>query len=164
MPAAAFEVVIQKLFEDTDRRVSPLPILPYTGDRHRGIIRPVEPKLTQRTISVLVELLQDPGRPRYGLDISKDAGLRATTVYDILIRLEEAAWVESEWEVVAPREVGRPRRRLYRLSGLGETSARTRIQGEIEKLQRTVAAPEPEPSRKRPKGGDLEPSPAGVNR
>lgn len=41
------------------------------------------------------------------------------TVYPILLRLEQAGWLESEWETADPVLLSRPRRRLYRLTGLG---------------------------------------------
>jgi len=44
--------------------------------------------------------------------------------YPILFRLEEAEWVVSRWEDGDPRKLGRPRRRLYQLTGIGEAKAR----------------------------------------
>jgi DNA-binding PadR family transcriptional regulator len=99
-----------------------------------------DPKMTNRTIAVLAELLQDPSSPRYGLEISEKAEIKTTTIYDILMRLEQAGWVKSRWESVAPNKVGRPRRRLYSLTGMGEAAARAAIEREIQKLQRTVDA------------------------
>jgi PadR family transcriptional regulator, regulatory protein PadR len=98
----------------------------------------MEVKLTQRTIAVLAELLTDPARPRYGLEVSRESGVRATTVYDILMKLEHHGWVQSEWETVDPAQVGRPRRRLYRLTGRGASSARAEIESEIGRLRRGV--------------------------
>ena len=45
-------------------------------------------------------------------------------LYKALHRLDEAGYVDSEWEDVEPREVKRPRRRTYEVTGLGEQAVR----------------------------------------
>ncbi len=74
----------------------------------------------------------------YGLSLSKVAGIAAGTIYPTLARLENAGWLESRWEKRGSQDEGRPRRRLYRLTGLGErmalaheakTSKRPRVKG-----------------------------------
>lgn len=45
-------------------------------------------------------------------------------LYKALHRLEEAGYVESEWENVDPREAKRPKRRIYRILGLGEAAVK----------------------------------------
>jgi len=59
-----------------------------------------------------------------GSDISKASGISSGTLYPILIRLEKAGWLSSEWEEVNPCEVGRPRKRLYQLTSLGAQESR----------------------------------------
>jgi DNA-binding PadR family transcriptional regulator len=44
-------------------------------------------------------------------------------MYPLLARLETAGWFKSTWEDLDPREAGRPRRRLYTLTPLGQTKA-----------------------------------------
>jgi DNA-binding PadR family transcriptional regulator len=44
-------------------------------------------------------------------------------LYKALHRLEEAGYVESEWENVDARVAKRPKRRIYRILGLGEAAA-----------------------------------------
>jgi len=51
------------------------------------------------------------------------AKLKSGTLYPILLRLEQAKWLESRWEADDPRQLGRPRCRLYRLTGLGARKA-----------------------------------------
>jgi DNA-binding PadR family transcriptional regulator len=53
----------------------------------------------------------------YGYDICRTLGLKAGTVYPILMRLAERGQVEAVWEPDAP--TGRPARHLYRLSPEG---------------------------------------------
>jgi PadR family transcriptional regulator, regulatory protein PadR len=74
---------------------------------------------------VLRELLADPNRARYGLEICAAAGLPSGTIHPILARLERVGWLERFWEDVDPHEKGRPRRRYYRLNpnGIAEAQA-----------------------------------------
>lgn len=83
-----------------------------------------EPRLTGPTLKVLHYLMDDPRTGRSGADMSKATGVGASTLYPMLARLELAGWLTSEWEVIDPKEAGRPRRRFYRLSGLGYNRAR----------------------------------------
>jgi PadR family transcriptional regulator, regulatory protein PadR len=86
-----------------------------------------EPRVTRAMLDSLLILAEEPGEPRYGLEIAKAAGLSHTTIYDNLARLEAAGWIKSEWEQLNPSDAGRPRRCLYRLTPLGETVARETI-------------------------------------
>src|SRR5437762_81948 len=76
---------------------------------------------------VLDVLMQDPSRPRYGFDLAKATGLKSGSLYPLLIRLEEAGWLESFWEEEADK-TSRPRRRYYRLTALGEARASQLLQ------------------------------------
>lgn len=58
-----------------------------------------------------------------GVDIRKTTGLSTGTLYPILLRFEEAGWLTSKWENVDPSAVGRPRKRLYRISSSGRAKA-----------------------------------------
>lgn len=112
-------------------------------------MRAVEVKLTQRTTAVLAELLTETSRARYGLEIARRCGVGVSTVYDILMKLERSGWVESEWERVDPQQAGRPRRRLYRLTGRGAAQAQADLKAEVERLNRAIrpdTSPEFSPS------------------
>ncbi len=82
------------------------------------------PRMTTPTRMVLELLLHDPARERYGGQIGEEAGLPSGTVHPILARLEACGWLESRWEDVDPRAVGRPARRFYRLTRDGSVAAR----------------------------------------
>ena len=82
------------------------------------------PRITGPTLKVMGELLQRPTDGISGVEISRSTGLASGTLYPILFRLEEAGWLESEWEEVVPTQVKRPRRRFYRMTGIGEINAR----------------------------------------
>src|SRR5437868_6249723 len=82
------------------------------------------PRLTKPTLQVLGALMSHEGRGGMsGAEVAREVKILSGTLYPILIRLEQAGWLESRWESEDPRELSRPRRRLYRLTGLGERSA-----------------------------------------
>ncbi len=85
------------------------------------------PRMTLATQAVLRALIQDPAAERYGMELSAEAGLPSGTLHPILARLEVLGWVESAWENVDPLEVGRPRRRYYRISEHGLALARASL-------------------------------------
>jgi DNA-binding PadR family transcriptional regulator len=80
-----------------------------------------------QTLEVLQLMLEHPNADFYGLELAKAAGIASGTIYPILRRLEDGGWVESSWERINPSEEGRPRKRLYRLTGLGEREARRHL-------------------------------------
>lgn len=80
-------------------------------------------RVTGPMLKILTELRSDAGRERYGLDLMRSTGLQSGTVYRILDRLTEAGLVTARWEEADPVAEGRPRRRLYRLTGIGASEA-----------------------------------------
>lgn len=83
--------------------------------------------MTAKTIAVMNQLLDRPGEWAYGLELIRALGFQGGTVYPLLARLERAGWLESEREAVDPAEAGRPRRKLYRLTGEGQRRAALEI-------------------------------------
>jgi PadR family transcriptional regulator PadR len=79
--------------------------------------------MTLPTQLVLRALLRRPTHDMYGLEICNAAGLPSGTIHPILARLEGIGWLESRWEDADPAQVGRPRRRYYRLSPDGAEKA-----------------------------------------
>ncbi|HEY2282531.1 MAG TPA: helix-turn-helix transcriptional regulator [Solirubrobacteraceae bacterium] len=88
------------------------------------------------TIEVLSLLVNDPRNPWYGLELCREAGLKSGTIYPILARLESLGVLESEFEQADPTELGRPRRRLYRLTPGGAVTAREAVEERVRALQR----------------------------
>jgi PadR family transcriptional regulator PadR len=82
-------------------------------------------RITTQTLKVLAALMSDRQQDVSGADIARSTKLASGTLYPILLRLEEAGWVKSRWEVEDPHELGRPRRRLYEVTGLGIRKARS---------------------------------------
>jgi PadR family transcriptional regulator PadR len=81
-------------------------------------------RLSLQALRVLGVFLEQPARGLSGADIWKETKMLSGTLYPILARLERAGWFTVEWEEVDPREAGRPRRRLYRITALGQNKAR----------------------------------------
>jgi PadR family transcriptional regulator len=101
-------------------------------------------KMTGPVQQVLRAMLEDATVPRYGLEISKQAGLETGTLYPVMARLEGVGWVESRWE---DPELsigdGRPRRRYYQLTKDGAEQARlalAEISGRHEKRRATLGS------------------------
>ena len=80
--------------------------------------------MSLQTLRVLEAFLENPAGELAGADVQKRSKLASGTLYPILLRLESAGWFVSRWESIDPAHMGRPRRRLYRLtpSGLSRAS------------------------------------------
>jgi DNA-binding MarR family transcriptional regulator len=76
-------------------------------------------RMSLQTLRVLETFLENPTAPLAGAEVHQRCGIASGTLYPILIRLESAGWFVSQWEAVDPSSVGRPRRRLYRLTSTG---------------------------------------------
>ena len=76
-------------------------------------------RMSLQTLRVLEAFLENPAAELSGADVQKRGRLASGTLYPILLRLESAGWFTSRWEAVDPASVGRPRRRLYRLTSNG---------------------------------------------
>lgn len=87
-----------------------------------------------QTVSVLRALTADPAEWRYGYELGQQVGLKAGSLYPILIRLTERGLLEARWE--EPASGGRPPRHLYRLTGSGRELAQ-------QVVAETAAAPVP---------------------
>jgi PadR family transcriptional regulator, regulatory protein PadR len=92
------------------------------------------PRVTMNVAKVLRVLLEDPTAKHYGLEIGKAARLSGGSLYPLLLRLEQAGVLDSDWEAIDPSEAGRPRRRLYWLTGEGAEYARR----ELQEVQRSI--------------------------
>jgi DNA-binding PadR family transcriptional regulator len=83
---------------------------------------------SEQTIRVLAALGEDPLGWRHGYDLCRETGLKAGTMYPILMRLADRGMLETSWE--SGGQAGRPPRHLYRLTVAGveltrELSARS---------------------------------------
>ena len=74
-----------------------------------------------QTTAVVLALAQEPATWRYGYELCQRLGLKAGSVYPILMRLADRGLLETAWERDLP--AGRPPRHLYRLTGPGRVLA-----------------------------------------
>jgi len=77
------------------------------------------PRLTHQSLKVLQIFLEKPRDAHSGADIRRKTRLFSGTLYPILLRFEEAGILNSDWENADPSELGRPRKRLYKITGHG---------------------------------------------
>jgi PadR family transcriptional regulator, regulatory protein PadR len=100
---------------------------------------------TPQTSAVVLALADNPSGWSHGYQLCRRLGLKAGTVYPILMRLAERGQLETAWETGPPS--GRPARHLYRLTGEGARFA--------EELRAAAAAEPPRASRA---GGVIRPA------
>jgi PadR family transcriptional regulator PadR len=74
-------------------------------------------RFSPQTAAVLAALAARPQDARYGYELAKEVGLRAGTLYPILMRLADRGLLEAGWEPAPP--AGRPPRHLYRITAAG---------------------------------------------
>ena len=70
-----------------------------------------------QTVAVLGALAAEPTAWRYGYELGLEVGLKAGSLYPILMRLADRGRLEAAWETNPPP--GRPPRHLYRLTARG---------------------------------------------
>jgi PadR family transcriptional regulator PadR len=99
---------------------------------------------SEQTTAVLIALAQDPTEWRYGYDLCQQTGLKAGSMYPILMRLADRGFLETSWESGVP--AGRPARHLYRLTstGLDLVSGLTETQSQAVKGKRARLQPQTE--------------------
>jgi DNA-binding PadR family transcriptional regulator len=76
-----------------------------------------------QTAAVLCALVAQPAEWRYGYDLGRQVGLKAGSLYPILVRLADRGLLEARWEEHAEGLAGRPPRHLYRLTSTGRELA-----------------------------------------
>jgi DNA-binding PadR family transcriptional regulator len=97
-------------------------------------------RVTTATLRVLETLTQaTPDDEMFGLRICQQAGLGSGTVYPVLDRLERAGWIQGEWEAEQP--VGRPKRRRYTMTKVGQGAYERILDKQRAQAQRWQPAP-----------------------
>lgn len=80
-------------------------------------------RFSPQTLRVLEHFVEHPTSWRYGYELSRETGLKAGTLYPILMRLAKFSLLETKWITT---EDGVPPRHLYRLTPSGIELARTK--------------------------------------
>lgn len=83
--------------------------------------------LSLASIKVLGAFLDEPAKDQYGFGLMRSTGVKSGSLYPILDRLERLKWIEGRDEEIDEQVEGRPKRRLYRLTTLGEREARDAV-------------------------------------
>src|SRR5215831_17673332 len=82
----------------------------------------------------LIAFTEDVRAELTGADLMGAAHLSSGTLYPILLRFERAGLLKSRWEKERPEELGRPRRRFYRMTSAGVKVARESL-GDVYSIQ-----------------------------
>jgi len=77
--------------------------------------------LSEQAVAVVLAMGAAPASWRYGYDLCQELGLKAGSMYPILMRLADRCLLETTWE--SDSTSGRPPRHLYRLTGPGRALA-----------------------------------------
>ena len=85
-------------------------------------------RLTEQSLKVLKLFLDDPRASYSGAALMKALGLSSGTLYPILMRFE-CGRARQRMGMGAPQALGRPRRRLYTVTGKGQRVAREALAG-----------------------------------
>ncbi|MBV1940831.1 PadR family transcriptional regulator [Streptomyces sp. BV286] len=97
--------------------------------------------LTPAVVKVLHAFLADAENVFYGAGLTASTGVSSGSLYPALTRLEREGWITGMGEDVDPREVGRPARRLYRMTGRGVCEAHVALVELSESVRPPAASP-----------------------
>jgi PadR family transcriptional regulator PadR len=97
-------------------------------------------RITAPFLDVLEALLDAGGDELHGWAIIKSSKRGGPTVYKILERLDEMAWVTARWDD-RPAEPNKPRRRYYKLTADGLVRARALVSERRRQTPRAVFRP-----------------------
>ena len=88
-----------------------------------------------RVLRVFLDALSENVRAELaGADLMRAIRLSSGTLYPILLRFERQELLKSRWEKERPEELGRPRRRFYRMTSAGVKVARESL-GDVYSIQ-----------------------------
>jgi PadR family transcriptional regulator, regulatory protein PadR len=99
---------------------------------------------SSQTTTLLLTLAEDPAAWRHGYELCLATGLKAGSLYPMLVRLADRGWLDAQWETAIP--TGRPPRHLYRLTANGLKQARdlAAVQMKTERARRARLRPQRE--------------------
>lgn len=97
-------------------------------------------RLTENVVAIFNTMLERPRKAWYGLELAESAEIGSATIYAAMTRMERAGMLRAYWEDVDPSDVGRPRRRLYELTGAGERAGRKALREYRPRVRRSQEA------------------------
>ncbi|MFZ1155374.1 MAG: helix-turn-helix transcriptional regulator [Solirubrobacteraceae bacterium] len=80
---------------------------------------PAQLRITDNVVAIFNTMLERPRKGWYGLEIAEAAGIGSATIYAALTRMERVGLLDASWEAESPSDLGRPQRRLYKLTAAG---------------------------------------------
>lgn len=83
-----------------------------------------QPRLSHQGLLVLKVFLEHSAKELCGKEVMDVTSLPSGTIYPILLRFETYGLLNSKWELGNASKIGRPRKRLYHLTGKGMVIAR----------------------------------------
>jgi PadR family transcriptional regulator PadR len=86
-----------------------------------------EPRVSAKGLKVLHTFVETGNRELSGADIAERTCILSGTLYPILIRFKSAGWLKDRWEDDDPVELGRPKRRYYKLTAAGQAAYRKNL-------------------------------------
>lgn len=87
-------------------------------------MRGSSPRFTLRTLKLLRIFLDDIEREWAGSELIEVTGIASGNLYPVLRQLETRGVLSSRWEDADPGILGRPLRRLYKVTRQGKLDAR----------------------------------------
>jgi hypothetical protein len=84
-------------------------------------------ELTPKMAEVIRVFLEDPSKPRYGMELMGLTGQSSGLLYPNLAKLERHGWLILGRENIDPKAEGRPARRFYTISGAAVPAARVQV-------------------------------------
>jgi DNA-binding PadR family transcriptional regulator len=82
-----------------------------------------EHRITEQSERILALLASSAAIEFCGADIERATKIAKGTIYPTLARMSKRRWLSWRWEQIDPQAQGRPRKRLYKLTGEGEAAA-----------------------------------------
>jgi PadR family transcriptional regulator PadR len=86
-----------------------------------------QPRVSAKGLKVLHAFIEAGNRELSGADIAEHTGVLSGTLYPILLRFKSAGWLKDRWEDDEPVELGRPKRRYYKLTAAGQAAYRRNL-------------------------------------
>lgn len=86
-----------------------------------------EPRVSAKGLKVLHAFVEAGNSELSGADIAERTRILSGTLYPILLRFKSAGWLRDRWEDDDPIELGRPKRRYYKLTAEGQAAYRRNL-------------------------------------
>ena len=84
-------------------------------------------RISSSGLKVLKAFMGNTAKSLHGYELMQQANISSGTLYPLLMRFEEHGLLRSQWETAEPDPTGRPRRRLYTITGEGQRVALERL-------------------------------------